>query len=203
MIKTIPLGHSGTNCYVYTNNATGKSVIIDPAGDAPRLLDEVRGMDIAAIILTHGHFDHIGASDQVRHALNVPVFASKNDAALANNQDHNGTAFFSMRPISAAVDHFLTEGENDFGGVALDVIFTPGHTYGSVCLYSPADKVLIAGDTLFKESYGRYDLPTGDYGALRASVTALFELPEDVAVYPGHGPATTIGHEKANNPILR
>ncbi|MCL2397743.1 MAG: MBL fold metallo-hydrolase [Defluviitaleaceae bacterium] len=206
MILTIPVGPLGTNTYIWYDNTSRKGIIIDPGAEAKRILAEVaaKKFDIQAILLTHGHFDHIAAAEEVRNALGVPVYAHKKEAALISDSALNGTGLFRMKPIAVTIDNFLTEeNELDFGCGKIHVLHTPGHTLGSVCLHIPEDDVLFAGDTLFKESYGRYDLPTGDFSALKVSLNRLFTLPEDTMVYPGHGSATTIGHEKCNNLIMR
>ena len=206
MVITIPVGPYATNAYIYCNEATRAGIVIDPASDAQGILDRAKahGVDIRAVLITHGHFDHIGAVDEIRAALNVPVYASRLEANLAKDASQNGTQFFGMRPITATVDNFLSEeGAVDFGGVTMHVLATPGHTLGSLCFYVPEENALFAGDTLFKESYGRYDLPTGDYTELISSLERLLALPEETVVYPGHGPATTIGYERINNLIRK
>ena len=205
MTITLPVGSYATNAYIYFNEGSRAGVIIDPAADAAVILAKVKehGLNIRGILLTHGHFDHIGAVDEVRHALGVPVYATRHDANLANDAALNGTGFFGMRSINVTVDNFITSGPLDLEGLEIQALATPGHTLGSLCFYVPAEDVLFSGDTLFKQSYGRYDLPTGDYTALTASLDMLLAMPAQTVVYPGHGPATTIGYEQTNNMIRK
>jgi len=205
MIKTVSVGMGPTNAYIYYNDRR-QGILIDPADDASHILSEINKLKIkiTAIIITHGHFDHTKAANEIKKALDVPIYASKKDATLANNQDQNGTNYFRFNPIAVNVDKFLPfDGDIDFDGIVMQVIATPGHTHGSICLYAPNDSVLFSGDTLFRQSYGRYDLPTGNFETLKISLEKLFALPDDTEVYPGHGSSTTIGYEKIHNLIKK
>jgi len=211
MTHTITVGFAQTNAYICYDDNTRKGVLIDPGGDGPKIRKIIadKGISIAAILLTHGHLDHIAAADELRHTLKVPTLASKKDAELANNQDYNGTAVFRMPPINAAVDEYLQDGQeldlladknqSADSSVKIIAMHTPGHTHGHICYYLPDFDILYSGDHLFRESYGRYDLPTGDFTALRQSMIQILALPPHTTVYPGHGPSTTIEHEQTNN----
>jgi len=204
MTLPIPVGFAQTNAYICYDHDTKKGILIDPGGEAAKIrgIIDKHGINIAAILLTHGHLDHIGASDELRDSLKVAVYTSKKEAHLANDQNLNGTSLFRMKPINVTVDHFLQDGEEvDFGCGKITVMHTPGHTHGHLSFYLPHADILFSGDCLFRDSYGRYDLPTGDFPTLRQSLMMLFDLPAQTVVYPGHGPSTTIEYEKINNHI--
>lgn len=204
MTLTIPVGFAQTNAYICYDDTTRKGILLDPGGDADKIRAKIaeHGITVTAILLTHGHLDHIGAAEELRAGLNVPVYTSKKEAMLANDQNLNGTMLFRIPPINVTVDHFLEDGQEiDFGSGKIRVISTPGHTHGHLSFHLPEADILFSGDCLFAESYGRYDLPTGDFPTLKQSLMTLFALPTQTIVYPGHGPSTTIEHEKTHNLI--
>jgi len=206
MVIRLNVGRYATNAYIYYNQTSLQGVVIDPAGDADKILNKIEstGLSIQAVLLTHGHFDHTGAVNEIRDALKTKVYASKHDAELANNPDANGAAFFGIPHNSVVIDKTITqEGERNFGELKIQVLTTPGHTAGCLCFYIPDQKIIFSGDTLFKESYGRHDLPTSDFPALLGSLQRLLDLPPDTVVYPGHGQSTTIAYEREHNLIKR
>ena len=198
------LGMLSTNCYVVENPDSQKVLIVDP-GDSPleieRQIDEIDG-DPEAILLTHGHFDHMLAADALRKKYHIPVYVHEKEQHLLGDPKENLSGLWS-KPYTMQADKTVKEGDVlHLADFEIHVLATPGHTAGGVCYYIPAEKALFSGDTLFCESSGRYDFPTSSGRELIASVKRLLkELPEDVAVYPGHNDETTIEHEKRYNPL--
>ena len=204
-IKTCVLGAVSTNCYILYNNASKEAVIVDPGDNAPYIMNMCRelGVTPAAIALTHGHFDHILAAPELCRSFHIPVYASAGEDAMLADTSLNLSGTCDSEPTSFHADELLRDGQEfTLLGLTWNVIATPGHTSGSVCYYIPQEGVLLAVDTLFADSYGRTDLPTGSSAQLVASILdKLFALPDDTMVYPGHGESTTIGHEKQYNPV--
>lgn len=198
------LGMLSTNCYVVENPDSQKVLIVDP-GDSPleieRQIDEIDG-DPEAILLTHGHFDHMLAADALRKKYHIPVYVHEKEQHLLGDPKENLSGLWS-KPYTMQADKTVKEGDVlHLADFEIHVLATPGHTAGGVCYYIPAAKTLFSGDTLFCEFYGRYDFPTSSGRELTASVKRLLkELPGDVTVYPGHNDETTIEHEKRYNPL--
>lgn len=204
-IKTCVLGQVGTNCYVvYEENGT-EAVVIDPADHSAQIIEQCQTLGVTpkAVLLTHGHFDHILAAEDIKNQYDCPIYAGKAEDTLLRDPDQNLTGPWGQKKLSLQADILLTDQETvTLCGCEWQILFTPGHTYGSVCYYLPTETVLFSGDTLFEESLGRTDLPTGDSAAIVKSIqTKLFSLPADTMVYPGHGNPTTIGHEQEYNPV--
>lgn len=203
-IRNQVLGLIGTNCYLVFDDQTKEGVIIDPADNGALILNQCRELEVIpkAVLLTHGHFDHICAVPDLVRAFQLPVYAGKGEEELLRDPSKNLSSAYGDG-VSLKNVEFLDNGDTvTLLGRAWQVIATPGHTGGSVCYYLKEDKVLFSGDTLFCESYGRTDFPTGSERELISSVVdKLFVLPEDVNVYPGHESQTTIGHEKNYNPL--
>ena len=204
-IQSYVLGMVSTNCYIIFNESTNEALIIDPPDQAPALKVKIEELDLSpvAILLTHGHFDHIMAAGDLAAAFGIPVLAGEDEKALLEDYNLNGSRMV-RKNYTLSADRFLKDKEElTLGGMRIKVIHTPGHTAGGVCYYFEEDKVLISGDTLFLESIGRTDLPTGDQYTLLESIRRkLMVLPEEVFVYPGHGDKTTIGYEKIHNPYI-
>ena len=206
LFDTIVVGPLGVNCSVLGCEATGQGVVVDPGDDADRILAQVQqhGLKIVAIINTHGHFDHVGANRQLTQATGAPLYIHQADAPMLERVAKTAAMYGLPGENSPQPDRLLEDGMLiEFGTHRLQVIHTPGHTQGGCCLYLEAENKLIAGDTLFADGVGRTDLPGGSHQQLVESIkNRLFTLPDQVQVYPGHGPTTTIGHEKRHNPYL-
>jgi len=197
-IDTVVVGELQTNCYILSDPKSGEAVVIDPGANASKILGRISGKNIKVkyVIHTHGHPDHFGATKEICestgaesavHELDAPVFESK---------------ILTIRGFllpAVHVDKKLRDGDVlKFGSDDLSVIHTPGHSRGGISLYSGKDGVVFTGDTLFCHDVGRTDLPGGDKAEMRASLKKLTSLPENIKVFPGHGPPTTISQEKIN-----
>lgn len=204
-VEGYQVGQIMTNCYLVSNEETKELVIIDPGDQADllaRKIDE-SGAKPMAILLTHGHFDHVLAVNELAEQYQIPVYAHENEKKQLHS---TAVEFFPHlgRSGEIRVDHFISgEPLLKLAGFEIKVFMTPGHTQGGVCYYFEKEGLLFSGDTLFFGSIGRTDFPGGSYKDLIQSVeTKLFPLPEDVIVYPGHNNATSIGFEKQNNPFF-
>lgn len=229
-IKTLIVGPIETNCYLVYDQ--GEVLIIDPGFEAERIENELEKMDprwrgddkggdgtksrghdgskfkVVGIVNTHGHFDHIGANAKLTEKYQAPVMIHPDDAPFLEQTSSVVRRWLPMikekeyRPGQPWV-WLKDKAEIKIGGLTFRVIHTPGHSPGSLCLYCAEEKILFSGDTLFAEGIGRTDLPGGGKKTIRESIfNKLFILPDDTRVYPGHGPATTIGGEKGTNPDL-
>lgn len=205
-IKTCVLGPVSTNCYLVYRESTKEAFIVDPADNSQYILTICRELDLKprAILLTHGHFDHVMAVEDLKRSLRLPVYACDTEKELMGNTQMNLSDVMGSCPVSIKADEYVKDGDViELAGFEIKVIHTPGHTVGSVSYYLSKYKVLFSGDTLFANSHGRVDMPTSSYDDIEKSILGkLFLLPEDVMVYPGHGGPTTIGHEKEHNLIV-
>jgi len=201
-IKTIPTGEFQENCYFY-DLGEGKCFVIDPGCDAEYLISELKdeGLSPTAILLTHAHFDHISAVKQLVDAFDIPVYLHPDDIPLYTSPMNCMPPSYppQNRPDTVSWDDWSIDDVP-----CPKIIFTPGHTPGGCCILFPDENVMFTGDTLFNLSIGRTDLPGGDYLQLMESIrNQLLPLDDDIRFYPGHGPSSTIGVEKAQNPFLQ
>ncbi|MGC9400258.1 MAG: MBL fold metallo-hydrolase [Anaerolineae bacterium] len=205
MIIRLPIGMLGSNTYLLYDDAQKASAVIDPGGDTTPLFEEIekRGLDIRYLLNTHAHFDHIAANSYVKAKFDVPLGLHPADRALL--LEGGGASWFDLAYVpSPPPDIELVEGKVlELGNLHIEVLHTPGHTPGSVCLYVPEENALFSGDTLFAESVGRTDLPGGEARRLTESLRKLLTLPEETDLYPGHGSATTLSRARRFNPWLR
>lgn len=202
IIERMVVGMLQSNCYVVGCEDTKVGIVIDPGGDAPAILDRVEqlGLSLKYIVNTHGHIDHIAANRPVKEATGAMIAIHRDDAEwLVTDQGQFARMLGVLSPGPPA-DVLLTEGDDVvFGNESLRVIHTPGHSLGGMSLV--ADGLVFCGDTLFSMGIGRVDLPGGDWDTLIQSIkNRLFTMPDETDVYTGHGPPTTIGREKRNNP---
>lgn len=203
-VKTLVVGQLATNCYLVWCPESLEAIVIDP-GDAGDFIGEkilTLGLKPKLIVATHGHFDHVLAVNELKLAFNIPLLIHKKDEGILKRMRRTTQYFAMIDPgPPPKPDSFIREGDIiEFGKEKLEVIETPGHTPGSVCLYG--DEILFSGDTLFASSLGRTDLSGGSQEALSKSLKKLFTLPNKTVVYSGHGQLTTIGKEKQHYNLI-
>jgi hydroxyacylglutathione hydrolase len=204
IVKNFTVGPLATNCYCVTCEKTQKAVVIDPGGISKELTDAVNGNIITAILLTHGHFDHIEGVGEISEMTCAPVEIHREDAYMLTDPARNGSYMIGREIHAPEASVFLSEGDLvAFGESKLMVVHTPGHSTGSVSFVAE-NEFVICGDTLFRLSVGRWDLPGGDYSTLIHTLNSKFmNLADSMVVYPGHGESTTIGFEKVHNEFMK
>ncbi|WP_082415800.1 MBL fold metallo-hydrolase [Numidum massiliense] len=204
--QSFVLGPVMTNAYVLWNEETSHGIVVDPGSNPAPLTAAIndKGLTIEAILLTHAHFDHIGGVEEVRKLTGAPVYVHENEADWLTDPRANGSLRFGIGDIrTAAAEKTLSGGETlILCGKKCQVIFTPGHSPGSVSYYFADEELLLSGDVLFQGSIGRTDLTGGDYATLMASIDTLLELPAETRVCAGHGPETTLAREQQSNPFI-
>jgi glyoxylase-like metal-dependent hydrolase (beta-lactamase superfamily II) len=196
----------GCNCSILGDPVTGEAIVVDPGDDIDEIVAILgrHKLTVKAIAVTHAHIDHIGGANKLRALTGAPVYMNEADAFLADRLSEQAAWLGVDTPENPGIDMAAREGDIlRAGSVEAHVLHTPGHSPGSISLFLPAEQKLIAGDTLFKGSVGRTDLPGGDFSQLARSIRGkLYTLPDATIVFPGHGDATDIATEKRSNPFV-
>lgn len=204
--EMFPVGLLGCNCSIFGDETTKEAIVVDPGDDIAeieRRLD-AHGLTVKAIVITHAHIDHIGGAAKLKTRRGAPVYMHESDQFLYDALEMQASWLGTATPDRTEIDTPAREGDTlKLGDTEFHILHTPGHTPGSTCLWIPSANQLVAGDTLFRESIGRTDLPGGDTRAILRSISGkLLTLPDAAVVIPGHGPVTTIAHERAHNPFI-
>jgi glyoxylase-like metal-dependent hydrolase (beta-lactamase superfamily II) len=207
ILESFPVGPLQCNCTILGDEVTHDALVVDPGDNIPEILSRLQklGLTLRQIVVTHAHIDHVGGAAQLRKATGAPVLMNQKDLALLGMMEMQagwlGVPTPEVAPPDASAEDGLTIG---VATLPAQVLHTPGHTQGSICLLFPDQHLLLAGDTLFAGSIGRTDLPGGDgHQILRSLRDRLLVLPDATRVVPGHGPETTIGEERQSNPFLQ
>jgi len=203
-VKCLTVGAIASNCYLVWCEETKEAMVIDPGGEGKRILSEIakEGLQVKYIVNTHGHMDHIAANAVVKEGTGAQLAIHAEDVPLLSDTEMNLSAYMGKEYCAPETDLILHEGEElTAGKVTLAVLHTPGHSRGSISL--KGDGVIFSGDTLFADSVGRTDFPGGSYEELVTSIkNKILTCGDHFIVYPGHGPATTVGHERVHNPFF-
>jgi len=207
ILESFPVGPLHCNCTILGDEVTHEALVVDPGDNIPEILSRLQkhGLTLRQIVITHAHIDHVGGAALLRKATGAPVFLNQKDLGLLGMMEMQAGWLGVPTPVVAPPDASADDGLSiGLATLPAEVLHTPGHTPGSICLHFPAQHLLLAGDTLFAGSIGRTDLPGGDgRQILRSLRERLVVLPDATRVLPGHGPETTIGEEKQSNPFLQ
>jgi glyoxylase-like metal-dependent hydrolase (beta-lactamase superfamily II) len=205
--EILPVGMLQCNCSVFGDEQSGEAIVIDPGDNIPEIqaVLQKHGLKVTAIVITHAHIDHIGGAAQLRKFTGAPVYLNAQDTLLQDMMEIQAGWLGVETPERAEIDVAVKDGDRlRLGAAEFQILHTPGHTPGSISVWIPAEKKLVAGDTLFRDSIGRTDLPGGDgKQILRSIQEKLLPLADDTIVIPGHGANTTIGREKETNYFLQ
>ena len=205
--EILPVGMLQCNCSVFGDERSREALVVDPGDDIARVLEVVErhGLTVKAIVITHAHIDHIGGAHKLKQATGAPVYMNPDDAELQEMLDVQAGWLGMRPPEQVEIDAPAKDGDKlVMGATEFHVLHTPGHTQGSISLWIPSERKLVAGDTLFRDSIGRTDLPGGDGRQILRSIhDKLLPLPDETVVIPGHGANTTIGREKQFNYFLQ
>ncbi len=204
--EILPVGMLQCNCSIFGDEQSHEAIVIDPGDNIDQILAILarHALKVKAIVITHAHIDHIGGAAKLKRSTGAPVYMNQNDQELYDDLEMQAGWLGIATPEKTSIDVNGREGDAlKLGGAEFQILETPGHTQGSISIWIPTENKLVAGDTLFRDSIGRTDLPGGDGRQILSSIhTKLMPLPEDAIVIPGHGPSTTIGREKERNPFL-
>ncbi|SHN11969.1 MBL fold metallo-hydrolase [Gracilibacillus kekensis] len=204
-VEKLTLGPLSTNCYIVIEQ--NEAIIIDPASDSESIINKVTELGVVpkAVLLTHAHFDHIGALEDIRKYFDIPVYLHEIEHDWLLDPKLNGSSLFGMGEVrSKRADYHFDKSQYRFGSIELEVRHTPGHSPGGVAFVFREDRYVVGGDSLFAGGIGRTDLPGGNYQQLEKSIQdQLYTLADDFEVFPGHGPNTNIKEEKNNNPFSK
>src|SRR6201996_3156782 len=207
ILETLPVGPLQCNCSILGDETSREAIVVDPGDDIPRILALLakHHLTVKQIIITHAHIDHIAGAHRLKQITGAPILYNQNDLPLVKMMDIQAKWLGIPTPAVYSPDAALEDGQRiAITGLTGSILHTPGHTEGSICLYLPDQKLLLAGDTLFAGSVGRTDLPGGDTHQLLTSIhDRLLTLPDEVTVIPGHGNRTSIGEERDSNPFLQ
>jgi hydroxyacylglutathione hydrolase len=205
--EILPVGMLQCNCSIFGDEESREAIVIDPGDNIDQIVAILakHALKVKAIVITHAHIDHIGGAAKLKAVTGAPVHMNASDQELYDGLDMQAAWLQMKTPEKTSIDTEARDGDTlGLGDAVFHVLHTPGHTQGSISLWIPAENKLVAGDTLFRDSIGRTDLPGGDGRQILRSIhTKLLTLPADATVIPGHGPNTTIGREKERNPFLR
>ena len=204
-IETIPVSSFAMNCYLVADPESGEAIYIDPGAEADLLIEKIsnQNLDLKFVINTHCHVDHTAEVSSVINYFKVPFYIHRGDLALLENLQEQGNYFGINVKDIPKITEFVIEGDSfEFGNLTATILYTPGHSPGGISI--KIENSVFVGDCLFMDSIGRTDLPGGNYDQLISSIkTKLLTMDDSINVYPGHGPATTIGRERLNNPFLQ
>jgi glyoxylase-like metal-dependent hydrolase (beta-lactamase superfamily II) len=205
--EVLPVGLLQCNCSIFGDQLTREAIVVDPGDNIGAILAALarHALKVKAIVITHAHIDHIGGAAKLKAATGAPVYMNASDQDLYDHLDEQAGWLGMETPEKTPVDMEARDGDSlTLGDAAFHILHTPGHTQGSVSIWIPSENKLVSGDTLFRDSIGRTDLPGGDGRKILRSIRdKLLTLPEDAVVVPGHGQNTTIGREKERNPFLQ